>query len=194
MKRLLGLLVLLLVAAVAWVGVRGFLAYGHARDAAAGLQKMRAAIEAGDIATARSDLGYVQDDTRAAARLTSDPVWQAFGAFPFGGQNFAAVTTAAQASNQVTLQGIPALLDAAAGLAQFGDGLQAGEVDPGALQSTVDGVTRADASLAAARQQVEAIDRTYLLPPVERGVDELEASLDLATQLRESVAGRLPTG
>ena len=194
MGRLLGLLAVLLLLVAGWIGVRGFLAYGHAQDAAEGLRSVQASVEGGDVEAGRSELGGVQRDTAAMVRLTSDPVWRAVAAFPYGGQNLAAVSTAASASNDVTQRGLPSLLNAAQGLQDFGSGLQGGSLDTGALQGTVDGVNRADASLAAAREKLGSVDRAYLLPQVDRALTELESSLDLAASLRQSVAGQLPTG
>lgn len=194
MRKLFGLLVLLVVLTLGWVAVRGYLAYGHAKDAVAGLSDVQAAITSGDVETARSELSGVQDDTRAARRLTSDPIWNAVAAFPFGGQNLGAFSTAARAADGVTQVGLPALLKAAEGLGDFTSGLQSGDLDADALQQTADGVRTLDRSLARAREQVDGIDRAYLLPQVEQGVTELEQALDVATQVRESLAGQVPVG
>ncbi|MFP5333810.1 MAG: hypothetical protein ACLGIV_00700 [Actinomycetes bacterium] len=192
MSKVLGVLVLLLLAVAAWVGVRGYLAYGHARDAADGLAAVQSAVADGDVETARGELAGVQDDTGATVRLTSDPVWRSLAAFPFGGQNLAAVSTAAAAADDVTTGGLPALIDAAEGLREFGSSLRSGDLDPEALQSTVDGVERLDASLTRAQADIEAIDRRYLLPQVEQALDELASSVDVAAQAREAIAGQLP--
>lgn len=194
MSKVLGVLVLLLLAVAAWVGVRGYLAYGHAQDAADGLAVVQSAVAEGDVETARAELADVQSDTAATVRLTSDPVWRSVSAFPFGGQNLAAVSTAAAAADDVTSEGLPALVDAAEGLQEFGSSLQSGDLDPDALQSTVDGVERLDASLSQAQADIQAIDRRYLLPQVDQALDELASSVDVAAQVREAIAGQLPAG
>jgi hypothetical protein len=193
-RRLLGLLVQLVVLALGWVAVRGYLAYGHAKDAVAGLSDVQQAVTTGDVETARTQLSDVQADTRAARRLTSDPIWNAVAAFPFGGQNLEAFSTAVRAADGVTHVGLPALLKAAEGLGDFTSGLESGDLDADALQRTADGVRTLDRSLARAREQVDGIDHRYLLPPVEQGVSELEQALDVATQVREVLAGQVPVG
>jgi hypothetical protein len=194
LRRLLGVVVLVVVLALAWVGVRGTLAYGHARQAAQEVGRVEQAVGAGDIDGARQALQQVQQETSAAHRLTSDPVWKVVAAFPFGGQNLRAFSAAAHAADEVTGAGMPGLLDAAEGVNDFRAGLGSGQLRPQALQETVTGVARLDSAITDARRELRGIDRSYLLPQVRTGVDELDRSLDVAERLRTALAGQLPPG
>lgn len=156
MRRLVLALLLIVVLAVGWVGVRGYLAKGHLDDAAGRLPTFEQRMGDLEVEAARTTLGQVQDDTSAARDLTSDPVWRLLGAFPRGGQNLEAVGT---------------------GTATIDDVVTGGLADAGS------GVERLDTSLTQAREDLAAIDRRYLIDQVDAAVTELESSLDVAAQV-----------
>ena len=152
MRRLLLALVLLVVAAVAWVGVRGYLARGHLEDAAGRLPTFEQQMGDLEIEAARTTLGQVRSDTSAARDLTSDPVWRLLGVFPWGGQNLEAVGTATAAVDDVVTDGLTGLVDAGEGFVAFRDGLGEGELDGSGLTDAGAGVERLDASRSPARR------------------------------------------
>lgn len=193
-RRLLLLVVLLLVVAVGWVGVRGYLAKGHLDDAAAQLPTFEQQMGDLEVEAARTTLAQVQSETSAARDLTSDPVWRLFGAFPLGGQNFAAVGTAIGTVDDVVTEGLTGLVDAGDGLAAFRDGLEVGELEGERLSDAGEGVEQLDASLTQAREDLAAIDRRYLLTQVEDAVTELEDSLDIAEQVGTRFGEQLTPG
>lgn len=193
-RGLLLLVVLLLVVAVGWVGVRGYLAKGHLDDAAAQLPTFQQQMGELDIDAARATLAQVQDDTSAARDLTSDPVWRGFGAFGWGGQNFEAVGTATATVDDVVTDGLTGLVDAGEGLAAFRDGLDGGDLDGGGLTDAGAGVEQLDSSLTQAREDLAAIDRRYLLDQVDDAVTELEDSLDVAAQVGTRFGEQLTSG
>ena len=182
MRRLILAIVLIAVAAVAWVGVRGYLARGHLEDAAAQLPTFEQQMGDLQIEEARATLSQVQSDTNAARDLTSDPVWNVLGAFPWGGQNLEAVGTATAAVDDVVTEGLAGLVDAGAGFVAFRDAVGEGELDSSGLTEAAAGVDQLDASLTEARAELEAIDRRYLVSQVESALDELESSLNVAEQ------------
>ena len=182
MRRLILAIVLIAVAAVAWVGVRGYLARGHLEDAAAQLPTFEQQMGDLQIEEARATLSQVQSDTNAARDLTSDPVWNVLGAFPWGGQNLEAVGTATATVDDVVTEGLAGLVDAGAGFVAFRDAVGEGELDSSGLTEAAAGVDQLDASLTEARAELEAIDRRYLVSQVESALDELESSLNVAEQ------------
>lgn len=191
MKRLLALVALLLVAAVAWVGVRGYLARGHLDDAAGRLSTFEQELGDLDIDGARSTLAQVRSDTAAARGLTSDGVWRVVGTFPWGGQNLRAVGTGTATVDDLAGDALVALVDAGAGYVAVRDGLAAGRLDAGGLLDAAAGVARLQASVTQAREDLHAIDRDYLLEPVEAALAELESSLDLAQRAGDLLTSRL---
>jgi hypothetical protein len=190
-RRVVLLFVLLVVLAVAWVGVRGYLAKGHLDDAADRLPAFEQQMGDLEVEAARTTLGQVQGDTSAARDLTGDPVWQLLGAFPWGGQNLEAVRTATVTVDDVVTEGLPGLVDAGEGVVAFRDSLGEGDLDGSGLDEAADGVDRLDASLTQARQDLAAIDRRYLVDQVEAAVTELEDSLDVARQVGSRVGEQL---
>lgn len=182
MRKLLLAVVLILIAAVAWVGVRGYLARGHLEDAAAQLPTFEQQMGDLEIEEARATLDEIQSDTGAARDLTSDPVWNVLGAFPWGGQNLEAVGTATATVDDVVSEGLAGLVDAGAGFVAFRDAVGEGELDSSGLTEAAAGVDALDGSLTEARAELAAIDRRFLVDRVEAAIDELEASLDVAEQ------------
>ena len=182
MRKLLLAVVLILIAAVAWVGVRGYLARDHIDSAVARLPTFEQQMSNLEIEAARATLADIQSDTGAARDLTSDPVWNVVGAFPWGGQNLEAVGTATATVDDVVTEGLTGLVDAGAGFVAFRDAVGSGELDSSGLTEAAAGVDALDTSLTEAREELAAIDRRYLVDRVEAAVDELEASLDVAEQ------------
>lgn len=70
----LGAVLILAVVMVAWIGVRGLLAYGHLTDAQQKATTAGASLS--DPAAAAASIADISADTAAARHLTSDPVWR----------------------------------------------------------------------------------------------------------------------
>lgn len=191
---LLGALALVvLVILAAWVGVRAWQATSHLQDAADRLPVLQEQLVALDVDAARTTVGLLREDTSAAAALSGDPVTSAAAAFPFGGQNLAALQEGSTAGDALLRDGGPGLLAAAEAAKAFTGGLAEGDLDPGSLRDAADGLERLQAALERARAEVDAIDRRYLLDGVEAALAELEASLRLTDEVGSDLApGLLP--
>ncbi|QSB24183.1 hypothetical protein [Curtobacterium sp. 24E2] len=68
-------LVLLLILAVAWVGVRGALAKGHLERAVGDVDTLRSQLTGGDTAAAQKTAKHLEREAGAARSLTGDPIW-----------------------------------------------------------------------------------------------------------------------
>ena len=118
--RLLGVVLLLLVVALGWVGVRGALAAKHLKAAAPLVSQLEQQARAGKTAEVKRTLVALQQQTGPAHRLTSDPVWAATSHVPWVGTELAAVGAVAASADQVAFGTLPPLVGA-------------GLVDPAAL-------------------------------------------------------------
>ena len=194
LKTLLLLAFLAVFAAVAWVAVRGAQARTHLEDAADGvsvLQRQGARLE---VNAARQTVAEIQDDTERAHELTSDPVWEVLAAFPWGGQNLAAVGTATASVDGLAHEGLPALVQAAQGVVTFREQLAAGNLDAAPIEQVAQQVAVLDASLESTRAEIGAIDRSYLVRAVSQALDELSGSLDATEAVQAQLDAQLQPG
>jgi len=167
-----GVLVLL-IAAVAWIGVRAFLAKGELEAAVPLAQQVREQVVAGDAAAAGKSARELASHAREAAALTSDPIWRAAEIVPLIGPNLAAVRDLAGATNDVAVGAIAPLVNLAGSLRPDLFKPVDGAVP---LQPMVDAqqdVRSADDALDGAAKRVRAIDGAQLIGPVAGAVDQL---------------------
>ncbi len=143
--------VLIVFAALAWVGVRGVLAVRHLQAAAAVVSGVRTDLADGDIAAARPGLDRFAADTAAAHRLTGDPVSAAATHLPRVGADLAALATVSAVGDRIAT-GAVAPLTGPAGLGALA-AARAAHAGPAPL---VRALQRAQVPLAQARAQVRA--------------------------------------
>lgn len=185
LRRALAVVVLLVVLAAGWVGVRGALAVRHLDAAAAAVPDLQQQLADLDVAAAEGTARGIRRETSDARDLTSDPVWRLAGAFPFGGQNLRAVGTGAAVADDLATDGMPAAVDAVTAVTALRGGLGDGDIEGSAdgaadLSSALTDLQRAR---DGARADLDALDRRYLVQPVDDALAELEASLTLADGL-----------
>lgn len=166
-------MLVLLIAAVAWIGVRAFLAKGELEAAVPLAQQVREQVVAGDAAAAGKTARELASHAREAAALTSDPIWRAAEIVPWIGPNLAAVRDLAGATNDVAVGAIAPLVNLAGSLRPDLFKPVDGAVP---LQPMVDAqqdVRSADDALDGAAKRVRAIDGAQLIGPVAGAVDQL---------------------
>lgn len=169
---------ILVVAAVAWVGIRGFLAQRALNAAVPVADQVKAAVGAGDLPGARRAAVLLAERTHDAAGLTSDPVWRAAESVPWLGANLAAVRTAASASDTVASRVVRPLVTVADGADPRAIAIAGGRIDLAPLTAAQPTVARARTAFASATASVAAIRTGALLPPVASGVTRLRDALD----------------
>ncbi|KAA9087069.1 DUF4012 domain-containing protein [Microbacterium radiodurans] len=165
---------LVLVAVVAWLGVRGALAareLGALRASAAQVQ--RAAAER-DLPALRQAVTEATAHAEAARSLTDDPVWRAAEVLPGIGPNAAAVRLAAASVAELGSGAQPLLAS------DLGSTLSGGLDLSTALTLLADaGPLLDDASASAGRAAatIDTIDTDALLGPVRDGVAQLDETV-----------------
>jgi len=132
-----------------WLAIRGISAERHLDSARAGTDTLRTALTDGDSAAAQVALEQVRDDTSAARGLTNDPVWRLAGSLPFVGDSADAVSTTADAVDDVAQDVLPALV------AQV-DALSPAKVRVGGNRIDVDRIAVAAPALRAAAGRADA--------------------------------------
>jgi hypothetical protein len=174
------MLVLLAVAATAWVGVRGWLAKDHLEQAAALLPTLEQQALTGK--STEADLRRLQHETQAARELTGDRVWSAATHLPWVGDDVSAVRAVARAADIVADRAAPDLLKAAGSLDPARLRPKDGRIDLGPIMKAQTPLRSADKALRQARAglnpYVSGSHSTSLLGPVERAVTKLATELD----------------
>lgn len=168
----------LLIAVVAWIGIRGFLAQRALAEAVPSADEVKEAIAAGDLSAAQRAALAVSARTHDAASLTSDPVWRAAEAVPGIGVNLSALRTVAAASDTVATRSLRPLVTVGEAVDLRALVVTDGRVDLAPITAAQPAVSRATAAFAAARASVAGIRTGDLLPPVASGVSRLRSVLD----------------
>ncbi|WP_460776074.1 DUF4012 domain-containing protein [Microbacterium sp. GXF7504] len=187
----------LVLAATAWIGVRGAMAAGHLRDAQREASSLMSSL--GDPASAAAGVGRVAEETAAARALTGDPVWSAAMRLPWVGDQLGAVRTAVAAVDDVVGEALSPLAASASGFSLSSLKPEGGRFDLDALASLHDPAATAAAGTAEAAATVATIPTERLLAPLADQVVQVReligtaasatGALSRATELMPSILG-----
>ena len=109
---LLTLTLLVLVAAGAWLAVRGVAAQRHLEQARISLTAAKEALNERQVEPARAAVLAAGRETRQARELTGDPVWRLAAAVPYAGASLEVSRALAVAADDVARAVLPAALTA----------------------------------------------------------------------------------
>ncbi|MFG6503164.1 DUF4012 domain-containing protein [Microbacterium sp. P05] len=182
----LAAILLLTVLAAAWIGVRGFLAYGHltaAQDAAAEVTE-----SLDDPAAAATAIDRISADTAAARALTSDPIWQGAESVPWIGPQLSAVATVTAAVDDVAGSALRPLADVASSFSLDALRPQDGAIDVSLFRTLAPAARTGADGIAAAAASVDSIDTTALLAPLRTPIEDTGALLHSATDGADALA------
>lgn len=186
----------LLLIAVGWVAIRGIGAVNDLQQVAKGGSQLKTAIAAGDLDGAKRHARSVAHNAQSAHDLTSDPVWHAFGALPWVGPNFSAVSDIAEIADDVSSEALTPLLDVAADFDLASLGFTGGSIDLAPFAEIAGPLGTAETALTAAQQQARRIDADATLPPLADAIRTMRSSVTEAATVVGSLHGAavlLPT-
>jgi hypothetical protein len=192
----IGILLSLLIIAIGWVTVRGIGAVTNLQHVAKGASQLKSSIAAGDLEGAKPIAESIARNAASAEDLTSDPVWAAFGAVPWLGPNFRAVSEIAAIADDVSQDALTPLLDVAGGLDLAGLGFSNGAVDLEPFAAIEKPLGTASTALDAAQRQARRIDADATLPPLADAIGEMRSAVTQAATAVGSLHGAavlLPT-
>ncbi|WIB16067.1 DUF4012 domain-containing protein [Curtobacterium sp. MCPF17_050] len=176
--------VLLMMLAGVWVGVRGVLAKGHLERALLDVGSLQSQLEGGDTSAGKQIADHLEDEASSARRLTGDPIWSAAQHVPFFGANLRAVREVSVVVDEVA---DGAIVPVAGVLGEVGTGSlapQDGKVDLEPLVGAQPAVAQAAKTLTKADRDAQAIDTSATLSPVTSAVNQLRnALISAATQM-----------
>ena len=166
------------------------------QQVAKGSAQLKAAIAAGDLDAAKPLARSIAHNADSAHDLTSDPVWHAFGALPWVGPNFSAVSDIAEIADDVSSDALTPLLDVAADFDLASLGFTGGSIDLAPFAEIAGPLGTAETALTAAQQQARRIDADATLPPLADAIRTMRSSVTEAATVVGSLHGAavlLPT-
>ena len=166
-------ILLLLVAAVLWIVVRGLIARDQLAGAVPIVEQLKSKIVTGDTA----GLDPLAEDLAArastAASMTSDPIWRAAEVVPLIGPNLRAFREAAHAVDTVAAGALPPLVSLAGDL-DFGRFVpQDGLIDTAPIAALQPALAEAGAAVALAAAEAGAIETAGTIPQIGEAVGQL---------------------
>ncbi|WP_144762325.1 DUF4012 domain-containing protein [Curtobacterium sp. 9128] len=174
-------LVLLVILAVAWVGVRGVLAKGHLERAVADVSTLRSQLTSGDTAGVQQSAARLEDEASAARSLTSDPVWGVAQYTPLVGANFRAMREVSAVVDDVARGAIKPVAGVVGTFGTDSFAPKDGKVDLEPIEQAQPAVARATSTLAKAAKDAKAIDTSGTLSPITTAVGQLRNALQSAS-------------
>ncbi|MDR6973138.1 DUF4012 domain-containing protein [Leifsonia shinshuensis] len=169
-----------LLFAIVWIGVRGYLAQRALNDAVPSAETVKTAIGSGDIPAAARAADALHRRTADAAALTSDPIWVTAEAVPWIGPNLTAVREAAAASDAIAAKVVQPLVAAGGAVDLRALAMTNGRIDLDPIIKAQPAVAKAAVAFSAARASVASIETGALVSPVAGGIDRLHDVLDRA--------------
>jgi hypothetical protein len=175
--RGLGAAVVLALAAAVWIAWTGLRARDELTSARSDITRLRAALVAGDQATADQVLADAQTHAANARDLTTDPVWRMAGWVPVLGRTPAAISQATSVVDEAAASVLPPLVDAADRLAP-GQVMHGDSLDLSEVASALPSVQRARLALDPLTSQLDEIRLGGVPGPVASGVTSLNRQMN----------------
>jgi nitrate reductase NapE component len=179
-------LVLLLILAVAWVGIRGALAKGHLERAVGDVDTLRSQLTGGNTAAVKKTAARLEDEAASARSLTGDPVWGAAQHLPFFGANLRAVREVSVIVDDVAQNAVTPVAGVVGEIGSDSLAPKNGKIDLQPIEDAQPSVAKATKTLASAHDDAEAIDVSGTLSPVTTAVGQLRNALSSASTQAET--------
>ncbi|MEO5920109.1 MAG: DUF4012 domain-containing protein [Pseudolysinimonas sp.] len=183
--------VALLVAAVAWVGVRGLLAKGELEEAQALIREMKQSALDFDLPAVGTTFNEVKQHSEAARGLTSDPVWRLFEFIPWAGGNLTVVREVA-ATAADTVVALEPLADLASSLDPAALAPVDGAIPIEPFEKAVPIVQAASARISELTIEVGEIDASSAIGPVADARKRVADLLESTAPALETASSLLP--
>ncbi|MCX7520915.1 DUF4012 domain-containing protein [Microbacterium sp. STN6] len=171
---------LVVVAAGAWVGIRGLLAKHELEQSIPLASQIQRQLTAGDTSQVASDAAALRAHTHDAAALTGDPVWRAAEVLPWLGGNLSAVRQSAEIADTVADKAVMPLARAVGRLSLDSLKPKDGRVDVTPLKSIAPVLLGAQHVLERQASRANAIETDGTIGPVASAVSKLTSGLDEA--------------
>ncbi|MEA9999652.1 DUF4012 domain-containing protein [Cryobacterium sp. RTS3] len=178
----MGVPVLIVIAALAWVGTRAYLAKGELESAIPLAAQIQSDVVAGDAASAATRFDSLASHSSNAADLTSDPIWRAFEVVPVVGANLTAVRELAAAVDDISQNAVGPLTKIAGSVKLTDFKPVDGSINVQPLLDAQPGIAEASAALQDAEHTVQSIDTSGTLAVVSSAADRLSSAVEKAAE------------
>lgn len=179
----ISLLLLGLLAVVAWVGIRAYLAKGELEAALPLASQLKSQVASGDGSGAASTVEAVSAHARSAAELTSDPVWRAVEIVPWVGTNLRVMRELASTVDEVSRDGLEPLSGLAGSIQLSSFKPVNGHVDLQPILDAREVLSESSTAVGAAVVRTESINVDGAMQPL------VDARLKLLDGLTEASTG-----
>ncbi|WP_182113094.1 DUF4012 domain-containing protein [Actinotalea sp. JY-7876] len=183
LRRTLLAVLLLAVAASAWLAFRGVQVASALGAAATEVRALEASVADGDLDAAAVHLPDLRSHAAAALAGTEDPVWRAASVLPGLGTQLRAVTAVTRALDLVAGDVVPALAEVASLVDPEALAPVDGAVDLGPLVAARPAIAAAAAAAAEADALVRGIPDRGLVAPLATAVQEVRGPVGDAARL-----------
>jgi len=173
--------VLVLIASVAWIAIRGLMAKSELEASVALASTIQKQIVAGDTTGGNNTFVRLSKRLNSARELTSDPIWRAGEIIPGIGPNLAAMRELAAVADDVSQKAIGPLTRLAESIKLSGFKPVNGSIDLAPLVKAQPQIASATAALIAAKQQADEIEILGTFSPVQKAVSLFSTKLDKAS-------------
>lgn len=180
-----GVVLLLVVGAGAWLGIRALLAKNELEAVVPLASQVQTQILETDTAAAEHTANEIAERASSAASLTSDPIWRLAEALPWAGPNFTVMRELAASVDQVAAGAVQPLAQAAGSIDLEAFAPTDGAIDLQPLIDLQQPVHEASAALTAAEQRLDA--------PAVADADVIGPLASARTQLTTMIGDTAPT-
>lgn len=175
-------IVLLVIAAVAWVTIRGALAKQDLESSVAHVETLRSQLAKGNTAAAQRTAAKLEVSAADARAKTGDPVWAAFEHTPFIGGNLRAVRQVSAIVDDVASDAVRPVAGVLGDVDVDAFKPDDGKIDLQPLVAAQPAVAKATTALGEATRAADRIDTGDTVSAVTDAVNQLRASLASASE------------
>lgn len=180
------------VAAIAWIGSRALAAKAELEAAQVQVGKLKIEASAQKFTKLSATLVTLKGHSRAAVKLTSDPIWRLAEGVPVLGNNLTVVRKLAAVTNDVVIGTVAPLVDVASGLTPASFAPVNGALNLAPLVKAVPAVAAATKSLDSVSTQIAAIDVDGTIRQVSAAKAKLSRLVSSVSPLLDSANTYLP--
>jgi hypothetical protein len=187
---LLGILavVVVLVAAGAWIGVRAYLAKGELEAAIPLAEKVQSQVTSADAEGAQKTAEALAERASSAAQLTSDPVWRLGEFVPWLGPNLTMMRELSDVVDDVSRDAVIPISGLAGGIDLASFKPQGGAMNAQPLIDAQAPLQLASTALGRARDQVDTLDGSEVIEPLASAHIRLKDAVDGAAVAADSLS------
>jgi hypothetical protein len=180
-------LLLILLAAIGWVGIRALLAKGELESTIPLASTVQSRLVEGDADSAGAAAAELVEHADNASSLSGDPVWRAFESLPAVGVNLEVVRQLAATVKEIANGAVLPLTDAAASISVEGFKPVNGAIALQPLIESQPGVSAANSALKSAQAKLGDLDASAALPQVRDAADQLRSAVGSAVESVDAV-------